>query len=140
MQHDLESVSAELRTIGNVIALSPMMPDEKQHFVGEFHRLLAVQNRLRRNRPQIVYFIHAPSASLIKIGRTSNIDSRLSSLRMASPAPLVLLGTFAGGVTEEAALHRRWSSIRRHGEWFKATSELFAEIEGVVFDSTRAAA
>lgn len=140
MQPDItiEEVTAKIRDVGERIVASGTEGPAKAALIARFHELREDQKRARRAQSQqVVYFIHAPLAGLIKIGRTTNIGSRLSSLRMSSPVHLFLLRTIEGGVEKEAELHRRWQAIRQHGEWFSATPELIAEIDGPVFDSTR---
>lgn len=36
-----------------------------------------------------------------------------------------------GGLIEEQALHKRFSAIRAHGEWFRAEKELIEFIESL---------
>lgn len=71
-----------------------------------------------------VYFIHAPSVNLIKIGSSGEPELRLTKLRLLSPVPLILLGTIAGSYERETELHRQFSQLHSHGEWFFAAIEL----------------
>jgi len=73
----------------------------------------------------VTYFVEG--GGLIKIGKAASIRSRLAGLRGSSPVPLKLLGVIPGQ-EHEAALHLRFSSARRHGEWFEPTPELVALI------------
>ncbi|MET9728432.1 GIY-YIG nuclease family protein [Streptomyces zaomyceticus] len=58
-----------------------------------------------------VYFIRA--GQLIKIGMTTNLAGRFSSLR-----PNEVLAVQRGGLDEEAALHRQFAALRVRGEYF----------------------
>lgn len=78
-----------------------------------------------------VYFLQASRSGLIKIGHSSDVESRIASLRTGSPEPLVLLAVMAGGREVEQGLHARFAGARVRGEWFRATGELVAFIEGV---------
>lgn len=71
-----------------------------------------------------VYFLHAPTVGLVKIGRSIDMERRLQEIRLLSPVPLELLGVVNGGARRESAYHRKWSRLRQHGEWFTATEEL----------------
>lgn len=72
----------------------------------------------------IVYAIHAPDAKRIKIGRTLDINKRLSSLRGASPIALNLLGHVWLPDDAEAALHDYLKDDHSHYEWFHATERV----------------
>jgi hypothetical protein len=68
-------------------------------------------------------------AGLIKIGVTTNVVSRIRSIRNSSPVPLELLGVIPGNNFTESGLHERYANQRRHGEWFDDTPELRTEID-----------
>lgn len=72
----------------------------------------------------VIYFVEAPSTSLIKIGTTRYIGSRIRALQSASPVKLRFLGCMAGTVNAERELHERFARHRKHGEWFSASAEL----------------
>lgn len=80
-----------------------------------------------------VYFVHAPSVNLLKIGRSADPDRRFHELRLLSPVPLVVIGVVNGGSSVEAEFHKRFDHLRSHGEWFHATGELvrFAQTESL---------
>jgi hypothetical protein len=69
-----------------------------------------------------VYFL--AGAGLIKIGVSTNVQSRVRSIRNASPVSIDLLGTVPGGTLGESFLHVSFAHLRRHGEWFEDTPEL----------------
>lgn len=70
-----------------------------------------------------VYFAHAPSNGLVKIGKTTELRKRLIRLRSQSPVEVVILGTCDGTKGAEAKLHEIAAGRRRHGEWFSFTPE-----------------
>lgn len=67
----------------------------------------------------IVYFISS-DADLIKIGFTTNLSSRLRSLRTAHPKELRILLVLRGSRDDEQGLHRRFAEHRVGREWFKS--------------------
>lgn len=80
--------------------------------------------QLKRQRPSVhdplVYFIR--NGTRIKIGWTTNLKSRLSSLSL--PAGSVAL-TVPGGPQTEDEMHRRFARARvGRSEWFEAVAEL----------------
>lgn len=82
-----------------------------------------------------VYFIQhgATVSGAIKIGTTQgNPYARLRALQTGAPEPLRLLAAIDGGPLEERALHQRFAAhrLRADGEWFAASAELLAFIEG----------
>ncbi|MEE1813539.1 GIY-YIG nuclease family protein [Streptomyces sp. SP18ES09] len=58
-----------------------------------------------------VYFIRI--GQLVKIGMTTNLANRFSSLR-----PNEVLAIQPGGLADETALHRKFASLRAGGEFF----------------------
>lgn len=126
----LDVVTTELREIAHRIIAPGIGEDAKARLVGRFHELYSTKKGLlREERPGCVYFVHAPSAEMVKIGTTASLELRLTGLRMSSPVPLILLGAIPGGAAKEGALHSRWARLRQHGEWFRASPELLREIE-----------
>jgi hypothetical protein len=68
-------------------------------------------------REPIVYFI-ACGDDLIKIGHTTNLRSRLSALRTATPKELRVLLAIPGTRDDEQELHRKFEAHRAGREWF----------------------
>ena len=80
----------------------------------------------------VVYFVQAGGdGGPVKIGIARDLGSRLNSLRTGCPDPIVVLATAPGGKNEEAALHERFATHRRRGEWFAAAPELLAYVDSV---------
>lgn len=88
-----------------------------------------------------VYFLHAPSVNLLKIGVSGDPERRIGEVQWISPVDVELIGAMDGGHDVEADLHRRFASVRHHGEWFHATPELieFAQVESLMSAWNRAA-
>ncbi len=74
------------------------------------------------------YFIGG-SAGLVKIGHSVDPQARCSGFQCGSPVPLMVLATAPGGQVREAAYHAQFASSRQHGEWFKRTPAIRAEIK-----------
>jgi hypothetical protein len=68
-------------------------------------------------RESVIYFI-ACGDDLIKIGHTTNLRSRVRSLRTATPKELSVLLVIPGTRDDEQELHRRFSAHRAGREWF----------------------
>jgi hypothetical protein len=77
---------------------------------------------MKRRSEEVVYLVRG--GDTVKIGRTTNLASRLRALATGSAVPLELLATVPGGRKEEARLHRKWRHLHLRGEWFEAAPEL----------------
>lgn len=141
MLRSLDEIARDLRAVAAALTLDGVTDAERERLIARFHRLHEEQKRTRRAlASKRIYFLHAPSVGLVKIGYSADAASRIASLHLSSPVPLVLLGTVRGGKAREAEYHNAWSSQRRHGEWFVASEDLLATIEAdIQFDRTRAA-
>lgn len=70
----------------------------------------------------MVYFIREERDFTVKIGFTDQeVERRVSQIRSANPAPIVLLGFIEGGLKEEKQVHRIFDRFRlaRNKEWFR---------------------
>ena len=67
---------------------------------------------------ECVYLIGCEVNTLVKVGRSIDVQGRLAGLQAGSPVRLTLLWQTLGGAELEAALHRWFDSRRAHGEWF----------------------
>jgi hypothetical protein len=74
-----------------------------------------------------VYFIECES--YVRIGYSDTPLRRLEHLRSGNPFPLRLLAIREGNRETEAALHRQWSDLRHHGDWFRRTPELLQFVD-----------
>ena len=93
------------------------------------HRDLLIQ-QVTRKKPNVhesvVYFIR--NGSRVKIGWTTNLRTRLSSLSLPPSAVATLI---PGGPAEEKMLHKRFCRTRVKGtEWFEDSSAIKAYIAG----------
>lgn len=78
-------------------------------------------------RVLVTYFVQREITGLVKIGNTLNMPTRLRALQCGSPDILRVLRTVRGN--RESEFHERFSHLRMHGEWFKASSELLEFIK-----------
>jgi len=81
------------------------------------------------SKKSYVYFIQ--SDDFVKIGFTTNIESRLASLQTSIPNNLQLLGVMFGSVSDEKMLHSKFSDfrVRNNGEWFCLNEEIMGFIK-----------
>lgn len=77
-----------------------------------------------------VYFIAAADAGMIKIGKTTDLNKRLATLRTMSPVPLEVACTISYDDRLEWRLHTHFSKYRSHGEWFYAEKEIVDFMRG----------
>lgn len=70
-----------------------------------------------------VYLMGTPGNPTVKVGRSNNPTKRLAEIQRMSPVPIELLWTHPGGHELETSLHRHFSALRVHGEWFTFPSD-----------------
>lgn len=80
-----------------------------------------------KKHPCVVYYIS--DKQYIKVGKTTNLENRMSALQHAHSKPLELLGINFDGDSLEPELHKRFAHLRKAGEWFLATKELVRYID-----------
>jgi len=81
-----------------------------------------------------IYFLAAPDAGLIKIGRTTKLKQRMLTLSAQCPIKLTLVASVKYDRDFEQRLHRYFNDIRSHGEWFYAESRLLDYIRTLKSD------
>jgi nucleoside 2-deoxyribosyltransferase len=72
-------------------------------------------------RPQINGYVYIlRSGDFIKIGKSKNVDQRLTQISPKTPMPVTLLHTITSDDMSwaEAQLHRHYAHYRTNGEWF----------------------
>jgi hypothetical protein len=76
-----------------------------------------------------VYFLR--DGDHIKIGTSANVPVRILGGQTMNPRELVLIGSVPGDRRLEADLHLKFRHLHVRGEWFAATPELLAFIDGL---------
>ena len=71
---------------------------------------------------------HPLHGLFIKIGRSKNVLQRLQNLQTGTYGELIIGALEPGGSTRESELHKKFSHLRRHGEWFSCNEELFLHV------------
>jgi Meiotically up-regulated gene 113 len=87
---------------------------------------MAARNRSTKGS---IYFILDWQSQMIKIGFSTNVSDRLSTLQTATANRLVLLGTRPGSMVEEARIHSMFRDVRKSGEWFEINQSLIEFID-----------
>lgn len=98
----------------------PKLPDDPESKLRR--RMIRLVRSRRLDAPilgdhESTYFVHAPSAGLVKIGRSIRMGNRFANLVAGSPVPIVLTAQVSGCDVEEL-LHEYFAMHRRHNEWF----------------------
>lgn len=83
------------------------------------------QPKGRKPRSGVVYLISFKGTNQYKIGCTTNLKSRLKSLRVKNPYELELVSTISTFDIEalELTLHNKFAKYRTHSEWFELPLE-----------------
>ena len=79
----------------------------------------------------MIYFIQEGKDGAIKIGYSSDPETRLRSMQTGNSSRLYLRKVFEGGRQAEAEVHERLDGlrIRDDGEWFEPASEVFDRLD-----------
>jgi len=72
----------------------------------------------------------------IKIGFSTDVPSRLSTLQTSAPEPLKIYATFRGSTDDEANLHQRFATHNSNGEWFRIGDEIKAWLREIAESET----
>jgi Meiotically up-regulated gene 113 len=94
-----------------------LTPAQRQMWIDKASLAACGQSNEMADREPIVYFI-ACGDELIKIGHTTNLRSRLRSLRTGTPKELRVLLVIPGTRDDEQELHRKFEAHRVRREWF----------------------
>ncbi|MER7050386.1 GIY-YIG nuclease family protein [Streptomyces jumonjinensis] len=70
------------------------------------------------DRLERVYIIGSEGSSVVKIGRTVDLERRIPALQTGSYLPLHVIWTCAGDNGLETYLHHHFAKFKTHGEWF----------------------
>jgi hypothetical protein len=75
----------------------------------------------------VVYFI-SNGRGRVKIGMTSDIQARVSSLQVGNHEALTVLRLVDGSAATERWFHKRFASLWITGEWFRYSDEMMTAI------------
>ena len=92
----------------------------------------SAKKRERIARNSKVYFIREGPDGPFKIGISSKMNKRMTTLQTANSTELFLMGTIKGGKKEEDMLHERFSKYLKRGEWYHPHPELIKEIREIL--------
>jgi hypothetical protein len=123
---EIESGRAYLKTISPAFARYPEISKSiESHLSALFYAeatlipfyILANKTMTDRESQTSTYIVRHPLTGMIKIGRTVDVPGRIKSLQTGAGAILATLAVINGDL--EQSLHKRFASLRRHGEWFE---------------------
>lgn len=77
----------------------------------------------------MIYFVERLDTGNIKIGTSKQLSQRLDRLSRQINATLKVLAVCDGNLTEERALHEKFSHLNVGGEWFTPGADLLTFIE-----------
>lgn len=78
-----------------------------------------------------IYFLQAGVGGPIKIGRATDLQSRIDGIQTGNHEKLTLLVAVTGQRMSETDIHALFDHLRIHGEWFRPEADLLAFIEEV---------
>jgi len=83
----------------------------------------------KKRFPGFIYFIQGESGGPIKIGYTTDVQSRIRTLQTGYPDTLKLLLAIPGNFNNEQTLHFELKEYRVQGEWFKPVPVVLDKIK-----------
>lgn len=89
-----------------------------------------MRRREKRKRSGYVYFIR--SGDHVKIGFSSNVRSRLNTIRTACAEDTFVCHVVPGTPRKERVYHKRFAQYRVRGEWFELKGQLAKYLERYV--------
>jgi len=90
----------------------------------------AREKRSKEEKPTNLYFIQGENGGPVKIGVSENVNQRLAQHQIGSPIKLVIIYTrFGSSKKEETKIHKKYSALHLHGEWF---DESVLKLEGII--------
>lgn len=114
----------------------PLFPQRLEELYGGAVPKQRRKGRLvRRVLEPCVYFVGGDEGP-IKIGMSSDPESRCREMRVGSPYELRVMATVTGGAALEKAYHRRFGFAHIRGEWFERHPEIVREIARLI-DGTK---
>lgn len=91
-------------------------------------------------RPSFVYVMKCLSTGLFKIGRTIDLLNRAKQIQAMSAGKLVMVLHAPGGSKLENCLHKEFSHLCEHGEWFALTEVELSRLAALMGAGNEAAA
>lgn len=82
---------------------------------------LAMLAHYRRSATCFLYFVRCDE--FLKVGISTNPQSRISTMQGCNPYPLHLMAIAVGGEAEESEVHRAWKPYHHRAEWFHFEGE-----------------
>lgn len=81
------------------------------------------------SEPQKTYIVYNPKTRLIKIGKSVDVKSRISTISTMAGSILEVIKVFDDDI--ESTLHSIFSGIRQHGEWFSDDGSIRDYVNGL---------
>ena len=115
----------------------PRLDDEMRSFIERLKDLpdeervgvaTELEGYLNKKHKPTTYTYLVQSMHMYKIGKTKNIDKRLSKMRTDNPFGITLI--CASNQVDEDFLHEKMAEFRREGEWFELPPEKVMFIKG----------
>lgn len=75
-----------------------------------------------------VYLVRAGERGPVKIGFAEDVAGRLIKMQCDNHERLIVLRVLRGAFKEEGELHRRFSELRLHGEWFAFSRQMLGDL------------
>lgn len=94
---------------------------QRQLEQGQGYGQVARMPKNPKAKPGYVYFVKSTETNFVKIGRTTNLKSRIKSMQTVSPFELELFASYetTDSEAEEILAHDFFEDHHKRGEWFE---------------------
>lgn len=94
--------------------------------------------RIRLNTGSVYFVQQVGGVGPIKIGFSYMVKSRVDDLQIGSPVQLCIVAVKSpASLSDESRLHKKFSHLRCHGEWFRPADDLLEYIASIQGGSDR---
>ncbi|MET9896658.1 GIY-YIG nuclease family protein [Streptomyces sp. NPDC006465] len=116
----MRAVLAELESAGYLVRRRGGSGSRPDFFIEVFHSPIDVEQTPvpEAGGDAEVYMVGTFEGSVVKIGTSTNLSSRLKALQSGFPLRLEILWHRRGGWALEQYLHEQFADLRQEGEWF----------------------
>jgi hypothetical protein len=91
--------------------------------------LITNKKKTKKDRETFIYLAKNTKTNTLKIGKSKDVNNRLSVLNTASADKIIFLYSFRSFESKELSLHEKYKKCRLNGEWFSFNQSIIDEFK-----------